>query len=51
MARIRQLLVGDVPDRDIWAYAPNGSYTVKSGYKLATQAKEAAEVQAMSLKP
>ncbi|WZY69216.1 hypothetical protein YC2023_001456 [Brassica napus] len=51
VTRIRQLPVGDVPDRDIWAYSPNGSYTVKSGYKVATQAKETAEVQAMSLKP
>ena len=42
---IRQLLVGEVPDRDIWAYSPHGAYTVKSGYKLAMQAKESQALQ------
>lgn len=37
--RIRQLPVGEVPDRDIWDYSSHGEYTVKSGYKLAMQAK------------
>ncbi|KAL0658434.1 hypothetical protein Bca4012_079019 [Brassica carinata] len=32
--RIRQLPVGEVPDRDIWDYSSHGEYTVKSGYKI-----------------
>ncbi|CAG7898136.1 unnamed protein product [Brassica rapa] len=36
---------------DIWAYSSNSSYTVKSGYKLAAQAKEVEKVQAMNLNP
>lgn len=51
VARIWHLQVGNVADRDIWAYSSNGSYTVKSGYKLAAQAKEVEKVQAMNLNP
>lgn len=38
--RILQMDVWNVADRDIWAYSSNGSYTVKSGYMLATKEKE-----------
>ncbi|KAF2569926.1 hypothetical protein F2Q68_00026875 [Brassica cretica] len=37
---IIQLSVGDVLDRNIRALTVYGSYTVKSGYFLATKAKE-----------
>lgn len=49
--RIRNIQIGRVEDKDIWAYSANGSYTVKSGYKLATKLKETEEVQSMSLRP
>ncbi|XP_056855145.1 uncharacterized protein LOC130504548 [Raphanus sativus] len=39
--RITQLPTGASQDREIWAFTPNGSYSVKSGYSLAAQEKEA----------
>lgn len=42
---IIQLSVGDVLDRNIWALTVYGSYTVKSGYLLATKAKESQALQ------
>lgn len=40
MTRIFQLPVGQTPDRLIWAYTSHGSYTVKSGYQLASRDKD-----------
>ncbi|KAL0729491.1 hypothetical protein Bca4012_025584 [Brassica carinata] len=37
--RSLQLTVGEVSDREIWAFTPQGSYTVKSGYALASKIK------------
>lgn len=30
------MTIGDIADREIWAYTKNGAYTVKSGYRLAS---------------
>ncbi|XP_018453816.1 uncharacterized protein LOC130507525 [Raphanus sativus] len=51
VARIRQLQVGNIADKDIWAFSDNGSYTVKSGYKLASLAKETEEVHSAVSRP
>lgn len=48
VTRILHMQVGNVPDRDIWAYSPHGSYTVKSVYALAMKFKEAEAVRDMS---
>ncbi|XP_013594975.1 PREDICTED: uncharacterized mitochondrial protein AtMg00310-like [Brassica oleracea var. oleracea] len=45
VTRILHMQVGNVHDRDVWAYSPHGSYTVKSGYTLATKLKEAEAVR------
>lgn len=45
VSRILQLPVGDVPDKEIWAYSSHGAYTVKSGYDIAVQAKERLALQ------
>lgn len=34
--RILSFTIGDIDDREIWAYTKNGAYTVKSGYQLAS---------------
>ncbi|XP_009127418.1 uncharacterized protein LOC103852254 [Brassica rapa] len=44
--RILHMDIGEVADRDIWAYSSHGSYTVKSGYKVAVKEKENRAVQA-----
>ena len=39
------MTVGNIADKDIWAYSPHGSYTVKSGYMVATKEKEKQALQ------
>ncbi|XP_018453887.1 uncharacterized protein LOC108825041 [Raphanus sativus] len=51
VTRIRQLQVGNIADKDIWAFSDNGSYTVKSGFKLASLAKETEEVLSVVSRP
>ncbi|XP_013679317.2 uncharacterized protein LOC106383806 [Brassica napus] len=46
--RILHMPVGNIADKDIWAYSSHGSYTVKSGYMVATKEKEQQALQ-MSL--
>lgn len=51
VTRILQMQIGDVVDRDIWAYTPQGAYTVKSGYVLASKMKKAEAVRIMESAP
>lgn len=49
--RILQMPIGNIPDQDIWAYSPHGSYTVKSGFEVASKLKEMIARQAESTQP
>lgn len=49
--RILHLHVGNAPDRDIWVCSSHGSYTVKSGYEVASKMKETLVAQYRSVQP
>lgn len=49
--RILQMQIGNVADKDIWVYTPQGFYTVKSCYALASKLKESEVVREMESSP